>query len=302
MPNSRPSLKEMCHEVSIVITTLPLSRIDDFLECLATWTQHYQLYVLLSTAEANEYPLELDKLNGLNIQPLVHDFDVSPSGGRGCFSKRTPSLALLWEVLELTLANDQAAVYINADIELPKGEHKKLNKIVEYCQTNKQIAFLRRWDYFGESRSLSTPYLAGFDLFVLPKTLLSHCDRKSLQNFFLGQVGWDYALPLLFAFQTVLTSFSVHITHKIHPTSSTAPWEDAMILVCQNIHSSHFRRLGIFRVLVPRILSYLGSAYKMSLQRTLNQDSPFISGIKYIYARILFYFLIKRVLLNLREF
>ena len=294
-------MKEMSREVSIVITTLPLSRVDDYLECLATWTKHYQLFVLLSTADVNEYPLELDRLNGLNIQPLVHDFGMSSSRGSGCLSKRTPSLAVLWDALEQTLSNDQAAVYINADIELPKGEHKKLNTIVEYCQTNKQIAFLHRWDYTRESRNLSTPYLAGFDLFVLPKTLLSHCDRKSLQNFFLGQVGWDYALPLLFAFQTVLTSRSVHITHKIHPTSSTASWEDAMILVYQNIHSSHFRRLGAFRVVVARTLSYLGAIYQIFPRRTLILDSPFISSIKYIYARVLFYFLIKRLLLSLRQ-
>lgn len=286
-----------------VVTTLPIIRLHDYLDTLLSWAKSYNVHILITISEANLYPSKIQQLRELDISVHPRDFSVLSTLSDLSYlsSPRTPSLALLWDVLRQVIPNGDAAVFTNADIYLKHGEADSLNNLIKYCLNQQRIAFLHRWDYLEDQPTLSNPYLDGFDVLIIPKNVLDDCSTDHLSLFSIGQVGWDYALPLFFDYDKVLRSSSIQLRHCVHATTSTSPWGLAMQQIIVSLGPSHIDRLDIFRRMVFNGLKRSAAFYKF-LSMRIRMNSVASSMFTYIFSRIAYYAVIRKLLKNIREY
>lgn len=283
------------------MTTLPLGRLDRYLDSLLSWRRYYKTIVIISPSDGSNYPEKVDYLRTLHV--LCHELDFDspiPSQVTPLFSPRTPSLAVLYNFLLHYIPNGQLAVFTNADISLHEGDNRKLEKLAQECTDNSHIAFLHRWDISISQPCDPQPYLEGFDAIIFPQVCLLAAPLELLKLFSIGQVGWDYGLPLMLKHSSVIRSSRIKLTHIIHPSTSTAIWDRAIILVFQNINPSHLKTSNNLPIVLSfHLLRITDALYRLILP-LFDKNKHSIPKYYFFFSRTAYHCVIKRLLRRIR--
>jgi len=262
-----------------LLTTLPLARLSSFIPSLSTWTAIAPLINIL--VDESELPLlPSDLPTHLRFIPYR------------ALDRKTPTLQQVASVFHHS-NNSQYLAFFNADISyLPCYQQDLLASpgITPSLFSDLHVLFAHRHDYLDEPSLGFQPYLDGFDYFSLKRSLLPLLLGTS-PDFSIGQVGWDYYLPLSLPRNRVLTASSLPLFHKMHPTSSTSSWDSSMLSLFPLIHSSWIQsRPFPFRLLHRLLLLCLRTC--LTFPKEVGNLFPF----RYLVSRICCYCFIKPML------
>ena len=122
-------------------------------------------------------------------------------------------------------AEVEIVVFLNADIEIARGSSALASRIREGLISSRLILF-QRIETSLDGREIRR-YSEGFDGFAVNPQNVGDVDEV-LGLMRIGQVGWDYALPLCFEKKMVRVWCGSEFRHKIHATGSSLQWEDAI--------------------------------------------------------------------------
>lgn len=263
---------------TLTVTTLALSSVPTLIDNLQQWkTISRTVVALVSTLDARSNPdlLATLTLNAIDIQ-LYQPTQLF----------KTPSLHQVISVFH-SYPKHLFYSFVNADIEI---NPLLLSDSLSLVQSSHHILFASRQDYSHTQEP--TTYYQGFDYFLIPSCLLCHFTQSSLHKFYIGQVGWDYYLPLSLPKPIVQFSYNLPIYHSLHPSGSHASWADAIVAIYPEIHHSWFTSQRYYRRTVTAICSLL---FFFSLRLTFWLPS-LRTPTNYLLSRIIFYGLLNPLL------
>ena len=280
----------MSNSPVLVVTTMSLADMSILEEFIGAWTYiaSLKLVLLLEEGDLEGSAKELHKFGSSGVDIVVFGADQR--------TKKAPLLWDIWNVFNM-YKGYAAYAYVNADIR-PKNEIAPDlyldDAAVRYLLKQRRITFLKRRD-FKEHEAQCYIYEQGYDMFFVPSELLESVPSSVLTDWQIGQVGWDYALPLSICKKYCLATTRIPLFHKIHPSGSSADWSVAMLEVVRYIDESWVGELSMFRKLVFRGLT-------MPLVIDLMVGRSFVSldivqkTVRYYYSRLVFYGFISKFL------
>ena len=255
----------------LTATTFPLESLNLYLSNLLEWkTISRTVLVLISSPDAssNHHLLELLQQHGFYV--YVYD---QPS------TYKTPSLNDIILAFRQYPSHNYYS-FVNADIEIIP---ESLLPALLLFQSPKHVLFASRQDY--SSLQYPKTYASGFDYFSIPSSLLPYFTLPSLHRFFIGQVGWDYYLPLSLPKHLVQFTYSLPLYHLIHPTGSYSSWEQSILDIFPDVHYSWLVSQNYSRRIISNLCELL---YKTCIP--LVHMSPLLQApINYLLARTIFY-------------
>lgn len=268
---------------TLTVSTLALSSVSTLINNLQQWKSISRtVVVLVSTLDASS--------NRHLLAPLTQNaIDVQLYQPTPLF--KTPSLYHIISVFH-AYPNHQFYSFVNADIEINPSA---LSDSLSLAQTRHRVLFASRQDYSHSQEP--TTYYQGFDYFSIPSRLLCHFTQPSLHKFYIGQVGWDYYLPLSLPKPIVQFSYNLPIYHSIHPTGSHASWADAIVAIFPEIHYSWLNSQSYCRRTATNICRRL---LPLSLRLTIWLPA-LRTPTNYLLARIIFYVLLNPLLRKNRK-
>ena len=283
-------------------TTLPVLRWKSYEKAITSWHKisSIDITILVSQQELISHPHQVAYIKSLGIACRPFQQSSMVHEGKNSHEKLVPSLpSLLY-----SLACDKSSsclVYCNADIYLSAHSCSIFRRLVDYVTDRAKVVFVNRWDvsYYGSSSPI--PYTAGFDMFLVPSSCRSKIIKSDLSAFFIGQVGWDYALPLSLDYRDICKTSQIPLQHLIHPTTSTQSWSAAMLNVFSLVHKSHIQRssLSWFSYSLLRIIVEISALVSRRLPSTLYPQLNYL--LNYLNARLVFYGFIDAALSSIPE-
>jgi len=283
-------------------TTLPVVRWDSFKTSVSSWQSFsfIDTTILVNHDELISNSTTVDHITSLGIGCCSYCDSSEPKGTRDGETKRTPSLNTLFDAFRQGKPSS-CYIYSNADIYLGSSHSASLAKLLKYSIEQRKIVFVHRWDVSKHGEPDPRLYDIGFDLFIVPASCLNKIDNVDLSSFFIGQVGWDYALPLSLPRRDICKTSQLPIEHLVHPTTSTESWSSAMLETLTLIHKSHIRR-SASSFLAYKCIRLVVSASKLAPRiMPLCLYRHLASYLRYINSRLSFYGFIRAALSSLPE-
>ena len=266
----------------LIATTLPLASLSHYLANLIEWKKiSCTVLVLISKPDADKNRQELHLLYENSL--LVHFYQPASS-------YKTPSLQQV--ILSFSAFPDHDVYsFVNADI-IPRCPLNipRTHKPLHCAFPPNRVLFARRHDYTPSK--LPQVYRNGFDLFSIPTDLMSSVQLQSLQRVFIGQVGWDYFLPLSLPRSIVQFSSDLPLYHLIHPTGSTCSWESSILDVFHHVHPTWVASLSLTRRLIYYFCLWASLSYQSASQLYPSTKST----LKYLLSRIIYYGFLRHLL------
>lgn len=262
-----------------LLTTLPLDRLSSFIPSLSTWTVISPFIHIL--VDESELPPPCS-----DLPTYLRFIPYRPQ------HSKTPSLQQVASVFHHS-NNSQYLAFFNADISYQPLYQPSLFPspgIIPSLFSDLHVLFAHRHDYRDQAVLGHHPYLDGFDYFSLTRSSLPLLFGIS-PDFSIGQVGWDYYLPLSIPRNRVATVSTLPLFHKIHPTSSTSSWDSSMLSLFPLIHLSWIQS----RPYPFRVFFFLVRACLSPRLPYLNKVSN-LFPFRYLLSRICCYCFIKPML------
>ena len=278
-----------------LVTTFPLKDWERYKHSVLSWCRVplLSIKVLVTQSEINSFTKVQKELEANFIK--CHIVPTPPSRPRITTSARPSSAPSILDLLSLfdTSLSERVLIYVNADICLPQGEIEGLRKYIGLSFSQRKAIFFRRHNCLNYSDPFPAVYNDGYDMFMLPTTLLSVLRREPLRKFRIGQVGWDYALPLSFPRHAIGQSTNITLLHIIHESGSTDSWDQAMINVSRCTHTSYYGMHKMSSILGFKVSSVLArfSGYFFDPSHRRNMKAG--SFARWAIARIIYYLHIK---------
>lgn len=253
---------------TLTASTLALTSLPSLIDNLKEWKNlSSTVVVLVSTLDARSNAHLLSSLteHGIDIE-----FYEPPQ------LSRTPSLQQIISVFH-RYPHHQFYSFVNADIETNSS---LLSNSLFTVQKHDRVLFASRQDYSDVQEPKT--YYQGFDFFSIPSSLLCYLTQSSLHRFFIGQVGWDYYLPLSLPRSIVQFSYDLPLYHSIHPTGSQLPWADSIVEIFPCIHDSWLNPQSYYLKTVAnlcRIIFFFASRIKSSMPSLHAPTNYFLSRI-----------------------
>ena len=278
----------------LLITTFRTKDLDRYSRCIQSWSNQPQVDVAAlieedELASNDERTKELRKQITRIITYKNNETHPDASG-----AKKSPNLSAVFDAIALSEGYEYYA-YANADIELAAASSDfNIVKAIADIIPAKGIAFAQRRDY-SQSQSDYKTYNRGYDFFALHHSTIKTAKLSpSAGNLQIGQVGWDYALPLSFPKKLVTLTDSLPLYHQIHPTGNSANWDSSIVSLLSEIDHSWLEKRFDHRIainsslLISRLLPKSGGVQ----QQQKSASSP----IYYIASRAAFYLAIRHIL------
>ena len=214
------------------------------------------------------------------------------SEARRPYGKRSPRIINILETMK-GLKGFKYYAYANADIELRANQRRiDLCRKIDELSSGSRIIFAHRRDYSSDAEGF-TFYMQGLDFFVFPNKTLEELEfSQGLYLCQIGQVGWDYMLPLCMPAPQVLTTCRLPLYHETHPTGSNADWSEAIMNILPHIHSTWTNERPIMKV-VLRIANRLSSS--LEKRKSTPTNDWYKRAMYYFWSRVLFYGFIQRL-------
>jgi len=282
----------------LLATTFRLSEIDCVIDFLQEWKaeQNISLMILVESSEYDRAG-EAKRLLRSMANHLVIYRSSSDDTPKDEEKKKPPSLLNIIEALRSKSTHYDYVGYVNSDIELIRhNEFYSLVEEIDNLSKQAKAIFAHRRDY-STDYSIFRIYRQGLDLFMFPAQFIREMSlAPSLHLFRIGQVGWDYMLPLSITKEDIITTHALPLYHKIHKTGSNTNWSEAILSLLPQIHPSwtHSKPVGRAVLLCCSFLQ------DMLMRAPLPQRIKvwLTSRFNYISSRIIFYGVIERLLLR----
>ena len=252
--------------------------------------------VLVTQSEIDSFAKVKKELEANLIN--CHIIPTPPSRPKHPTPEHPSSAPSIIELLDLfnTSLSERVLIYVNADIYLPQDQIEKLGSYIELSLGCRKAIFFRRHNCLKYSDPFPAVYKAGYDMFMLHTALLSVLRREPLREFRIGQVGWDYALPLSVPRHATSESTNIILRHIIHDSGSTDSWDLAMMHVFRCIHPSYRSMSNPFTALSLKLLSALARFSEHFFEPSQSSQSKTNCFGRWAIARIIFYLHIKPTL------
>lgn len=274
----------------LVVTTMSLTEISMLEEFIDAWSDipSIRLVLLLEEGDVAARAKELDRV----VSPGINIVEFSADRRR----KKAPLLLDIWKVFN-KYKGYEAYAYVNADIrpksKVAPNQYLGVSAIQDLLKP-KRIAFAKRRDFAGCEAECYI-YEQGYDMFFVPCELLESVPRSVLTDWQIGQVGWDYALPLAICKDYCLGSTRIPLFHRIHPSGSSADWSVAMLEIVRYIDESWVRDLSMFKRQVFRVLT-MPLVIDLIIGRSFIVFDIVQEPVRYFYSRLVFYGFISKFL------
>ena len=283
----------------LLVATFRLTDVNHTGKFIKAWKSDpsVKVLVLIESSEWASYPEDARLLLGLVDK--VKTYTASRSNRLQASTKKSPYLTDVFQAMHEYSGYNYYA-YVNADIEIsPMHGCCDMEQSIKKLITKRAILFARRHDYLSNKR-LAKPYDKGFDFFAMSSEALSllTIPIKS-REFQIGQVGWDYMLPLCIPKQMVVFTNEIPLYHKCHPTGSSEDWGRAMASFLPYIHKT-----WLYGKPIQKTIVYLCC---MMLKIRDADSIPFIKNIwaseilVYLASRTSFYLALKDLLQSERK-
>lgn len=212
-------------------------------------------------------------------------------------AKRSPLFSQVWEVLESRRSAFDYLGFVNSDIEYHScGKDCSLNRLIgQEGQCASTLILSRRIDYDTTIDRQIGEYLDGYDVFLIRSggMPLNTCIFSRCR---IGQVGWDYFVPLCQDKGNVALLPSTSTFHRIHQTGSSKKWEQEVIDVFLCSHQSWYNSSSIMSY-GRRHMLFIYTSCRIITKRLPRAWQRFTKDlIDYFSARIVYYFFIKNAL------
>lgn len=278
--------------VVLIITTFKASYIELISHCLRSWKSNPYIDLLALLEEE-------DWRDSVSYRELITDcvtmistYRLSGSEIDENTRKRSPSLFTVFNSLKAYRGYSYYG-FVNSDIELDASDDF-LHKVSSASEHSNLVLYPRR-DY-GNYLVNSRLYRLGFDFFVAPAALVYSLDiPPALKGFRVGEVGWDYILPLSMPKSRIRFSDNLYLYHRLHPSGSTEMWDSAIITCLFNIHATWVSAVPYSLLIASLKLLYRCS---ISLEEWLPVRLHLKGLISYLISRCLLRLFIKPVLLS----
>ena len=281
----------------VILTTFRLSDTRQALYNLKRWKSEagVSTCALIEEKDYISNPADIELLkNGADILiPYKAHIDSVASRQYG---KRSPRIIDILETMK-GLKGFKYYAYANADIELRVNKRgMDLCRKIDELSSGRRIIFAHRRDYSSEAEGFAY-YMQGLDFFVFPNKALEEIEfSQGIYSCQIGQVGWDYMLPLCMPASQVLTTCRLPIYHEIHPTGSTADWSEAIMNLLPHIHPTWTNEKPIMKI-VLRISGRLNSS--LENRKSIPPTNDWCKrAMYYFWSRVLFYGFIQRLFSN----
>ena len=284
----------------LLATTFRLRDIRSVSGFLRKWKadKNISLMVLIESSEYSS-KLEARKMLASLVDEIVLYNSISDNTRTNLLEKNPPSLLNIIEALKHKSSGYDYVGYANSDIQLISHKRDQdLSEEIHKLSRGMRAVFAHRKDY-SDDHSIFSDYMQGLDLFMFPSQLIRTMRLSpALRMFRIGQVGWDYMLPLSLPKQHVTTTCALPLYHKTHKTGSNADWSRAVLCFLPYIDTSWTdgRPFGRAVLVCARFLQGL----LRNLRLPQYTQAMLADGFDYFGSRIIFYSVIERVLLRAR--
>ena len=280
----------------LVITTFRPSE-TKLLTTLSTWA-HFSDVHLAALIEESELPslrknIRLHSIFGTVLTYTYRAPSSTPFSSQSL--KTSPTLQQVFDAF-LTLDQFSSYIYINADLELYLPGYSVCAVSPTLIPPPGVVLLGSRRDYTYSRKHFST-YTIGYDLIGLDReTLHELLLPNTFHHYQIGEVGWDYLLPLSLPRNRILIQDNIPIYHKVHPTGSSSDrWSESILLVTRNIHKSWLETHNL-----AKIASIISLAIANLLPESDSRSSRSLSFLRklvfYLSSRLAYYACIKYLL------
>ena len=279
----------------LVVTTMSVKETSMVKNFLGSWGNISDLKIVL-LLEESELSIRGEELKRI-VSPRVEL--ATYRAGRG--EKKSPLLEDIWKVFIQRTGYD-AYVYVNGDI-FPShpGSDTGVLSGADFRRVlgKRKVTFSKRRD-FSDASDVPLIYEYGYDMLIVPSELLSVVPSTILKDWQIGQVGWDYALPLGICKEYCITSTELGLYHRIHQSGSQADWSRAMLNLARSIDYSWVTDLSIGKRIIFRLLTL-----RLILNMLTVPSSSVVERVRrsvcYFYSRLVFYGLVSELLEDLDD-
>lgn len=283
----------------LLVTTFRLCDIDRFSCTLGRWRKQAGVTVaaLIDNDELDSKTREVERLN--ELVDIVTTYELNKKDeSRRASGKNSPGVLDIIESMKKQKGYDYYT-YVNADIELLTNL-KRFNicEAIHEISNSKRVVFSHRRDYVLVPE-IYHDYLQGLDLFSVPNSVLKKMILpKEIEFFRIGQVGWDYMLPLCLPKRQVAITNSLPIYHKVHRTGSNANWDLAISYCVSNMHRSWTDKKPIRRLIIKIASCFMHSTRDQSDSSRSSSLAARVST--HLITRIVFYAVLSHLFLDIR--
>ena len=274
---------------NFLCTTLGVRQLSSqrILGCLRTWASGFKepINLLVHVKEEREIQrfleeLYMDNSISIHLYGSLSDNTLGP-----------PSLMEVWKLFQ----NNQAAryLYFNSDLEFDANSWGSTEAVLEKISHNKLITFFCRYDYHEANPDASRVYVSGFDVFIIPASMLDSVGDKSLGLFSIGNVGWDYFLPLSIKQDRVQLAYGLPVRHMMHPTGSSKDWGDMIFKLLPEIDESWINLLPRKRGILLRLCIYIA---RMDKGVDRSSKDLMAKTVSYMISRCSYYLCLRPLL------
>ena len=299
------TVNSMSSNKFFLLTTLPLRNFQDYARSLVSWLDlgFADIAILVNQEEWLAYPQILDEAQGLGFKTISYENTKHQSGFL------TPGISTIFETLKGS--NSEICGYFNADIYLDRSvffekgvSSGDIQSRISAYLLNRYLVLGNRYDY---SENLDpTIYRPGFDYFFVSKECLHATNIDLLSNFYIGQVGWDYALPLSFKPSEICIVSDFYAYHLVHPTGSSSSWDEAILQIIKLINPYWYKlRGGNFLKFCSELIGFLIPKSIAESSKVCSSKASFtnrvVKLIRYILSRIGYYLIIRYLIRSIQS-
>lgn len=215
--------------------------------------------------------------------------------------KRSPLFSQVWEEMQAVKSSYEYLGFVNSDIEY--HQHAESCSIRELLDapghSGTSLVLGQRIDYLQDWSRPIGRYLAGYDIFII-RSRFDEINKAAFERCRIGQVGWDYLIPLTQEKSSVCCIDSTSTYHRSHKTGSSSSWNQAIITTFRLSHESWYRDTwdrGFTRSMT--LVLYMGCRAAISwLPKSLHTRCR--KSLEYVFARVFFYCFTKKELASIR--
>ena len=278
-----------------VITTSRLKGVKKLKPIVESWKRelYARTVLMVEEGECSLHEGELKEALSMFDEVLKYTPKSKPNGlcGKG------PTLSEVLRVCQAS-ADAEIVLFLNADIEIASCKYELGGRMKDQLEIG-NLMMIQRMET-DESRKEIRRYQEGYDGFAM------HTDKKveitevhELMR--IGQVGWDYALPLSMDRRKISVWPGSEFRHKMHETGSSLQWEDAMTRICHGIDKTWTSRSEKKRKMAVWLAKIMLGYSDLGKQRFNESKNAYKKALSWLGSRILYYGFIRGELSSLSQ-
>ena len=288
-----------------LISTFAARHAQESLLTLQTWRRlrSTTLAVMIEESEVSDVMrvMRAPIGDGIKIIPYRYQTGIHLSSDEEEGRKRSPLFSQVWELMQAEKGSYDYLGFVNSDIEYHgHTEGCSIRALLSAPGPSENSVVLgQRIDYTQDNAHPIGRYLAGYDIFII-RSRFDEIQTSVFKRCRIGQVGWDYLIPLSQEKKNVCCLNSTSTYHRIHKTGSSSSWSKEIIAAFGLSHESWYRDSwdrGFTRSMTLMLYMECRVAIEW-LPKNLHNHCK--KCLEYVFARVFFYCFIRKELASIR--